>query len=294
VTLAPDAVTAARRRSLRADCSQCFALCCVALAFERSSDFATTKPAGEPCRNLADDFRCAIHASLRPSGFAGCTVFDCFGAGQKVSREVFGGVSWLEDPTVRPGMFAVFPVVRQLNELLWFLAEARRVTAAGDLAARLDDAYATVEALSSQSPETLAALDVQVQRERIRPLLIEASAAARARYATGRRRLPPRVRPGADLIGANLRGADLRGADLRGAYLIGAVLADADLRGADLLGADLRDADVRGAELGEGLFLTQAQVNAVHGDERTTLPADLARPARWPGPPRPPLPRDAR
>ena len=37
---------------LRADCSRCVGLCCVAPAFARSADFAVDKPAGTPCTNL--------------------------------------------------------------------------------------------------------------------------------------------------------------------------------------------------------------------------------------------------
>ena len=66
---------------LRADCARCFGLCCVAPAFAASADFAIDKPAGQACPHLAGDFRCGIHDELRPRGFPGCTVYDCFGAG---------------------------------------------------------------------------------------------------------------------------------------------------------------------------------------------------------------------
>ncbi|MFD1046590.1 helix-turn-helix transcriptional regulator [Kibdelosporangium lantanae] len=114
-------------RELHADCSRCFALCCVALAFRASSDFAVDKEIGDPCRNLKDDYRCGIHARLRTSGFTGCTVYDCFGAGQRVSQETFGGTSWRDDSRA---MFDVFPVMRQLHELLWYLTSALDITAA--------------------------------------------------------------------------------------------------------------------------------------------------------------------
>ncbi|MDR3081083.1 MAG: pentapeptide repeat-containing protein, partial [Streptomyces sp.] len=44
--------TPADRSDLRADCSSCFALCCVALPFAASADFAIDKAAGTPCPNL--------------------------------------------------------------------------------------------------------------------------------------------------------------------------------------------------------------------------------------------------
>lgn len=113
-----------RDSALRGDCANCFGLCCVALPFAKSADFAVNKSSGDPCRNLQEDFRCGIHTRLRPSGFQGCTVYDCFGAGQQVSQVTFGGVSWREAPETARQMYEVFPVVRQLHELLRYLTEA--------------------------------------------------------------------------------------------------------------------------------------------------------------------------
>lgn len=83
---------------MQADCENCFGLCCVALPFAASTDFAIDKAAGSPCRNLQSNFRCGIHNSLRQRGFRGCTVYDCFGAGQKVSQTTFNGIDWREAP----------------------------------------------------------------------------------------------------------------------------------------------------------------------------------------------------
>lgn len=110
--------------TLRADCGKCFGLCCVALPFSASADFAVNKDAGTPCANLRADFGCGIHARLREGGFSGCTVYDCFGAGQQVSQVTFGGTDWRQAPDTARQMFDVFPVVRQLHELLWYLTEA--------------------------------------------------------------------------------------------------------------------------------------------------------------------------
>ena len=79
---------------LRADCARCFALCCVAPTFAVSVDFAINKKAGKPCPKLHSDFRCSIHTQLRQQGFRGCAVYDCFGAGQKVSLVTFAGLDW--------------------------------------------------------------------------------------------------------------------------------------------------------------------------------------------------------
>jgi uncharacterized protein YjbI with pentapeptide repeats len=250
--------------ALRADCTSCFGLCCVASAFAKSVDFALDKPAGVQCPNLLVDFRCGVHDVLRGSGFRGCSVFDCLGAGQKVAQVTYRGRDWRSAPATAAEMFEVYGVMRQLHEILWYLREA----AATEL-------FAEVETLTHADPKTLVSVDVEALRERVRPVL--------ARHSDERRAGVPgrKDRRGADLVGARLRGTRLRGADLRGAYLIGADLREADLRSADLLGADLRDADLRGADLRDALFLTQFQLNAAKGDARTRFPAALTRPGHW-------------
>lgn len=265
-----------RESALRGDCANCFGLCCVALPFAKSADFAVNKSSGEPCRNLQEDFRCGIHTRLRPSGFQGCTVYDCFGAGQQVSQVTFGGVSWREAPETARRMYEVFPVVRQLHELLRYLTEALALPAARPLHAELRAALARVEELTGGTPDALEKLDVAPVRAEVNPLLLRTSELVRA-TAGGK----PKSRRGADLIGKRLRGAKLRGADLRGALLIAADLTGSDLTLTDLIGADLRDADLSGADLTGALFLTQPQLNAARGNAATRLPAGFDRPTHW-------------
>ncbi len=262
--------------SLRADCGNCFGLCCVALPFAASADFAIDKDAGQPCTNLRDDFRCGIHTQLRQRGFSGCTVFDCFGAGQKVSQVTFGGQDWRQAPGTARQMFEVFPVMRQLHELLWYLAEALTLPPARPIHGELRRALEKTERLTGGSAQELSELDMAAHRGDVNALLLRTSELVRAKV-TGRKK----ERRGADLIGADLKAADLRGANLRGAYLIAADLKGADLRTADLIGADLRDADLSGADLTDAIFLTQPQLNAAKGDPATKLPSALTRPTHW-------------
>jgi len=264
------------RLSLRADCARCFGLCCVAPTFAASADFAIDKAAGQACPHLRADFRCGIHTRLRQQGFRGCAVYDCFGAGQRVSRVTFGGQDWRQAPRTARQMFEVFPIMRQLHELLWYLTEALTLHAARPVHGALRLALDETERLTHNSPDALMDLDVAAYRRDIDVLLRRVSELVRA----GVRR-PKTDHRGADLIGTDLKGADLRGANLRGAYLIGADLSGADLRVADFIGADLRDADLSGADLTESIFLTQSQVDAAKGDADTKLPPSLTRPTHW-------------
>ncbi len=205
--------------SLRPDCADCFGLCCVALSFAASADFAFDKDPGEPCTHLRPDYGCGIHARLRTSGFKGCSVFDCFGAGQRVAQGTYGGRDWRSTPDVAEEMFAVFHLLRQLHELLWHLTHASDRAASPALAAELAAARAQTELVAAGSPDEILTFDVASHRRGVQDLLSRTSQEARAvAVRPGRRRsLPERVGPRADLVGAPLRGADLTGADMRGA-----------------------------------------------------------------------------
>ncbi|ETI70093.1 pentapeptide repeat-containing protein [Neobacillus vireti LMG 21834] len=272
------------RENLRADCENCFGLCCVAPTLAASTDFAINKDAGKPCPNLQSDFRCSIHKNLRQQGFKGCTVFDCFGAGQKVSQITFEGVSWQESPETAEKMYKVFPIMQQLHEMLSYLTEALALKATRPIHKELRIALDETERLSHLSPDSLIDLNVPSHRAEVNALLLRTSelvwteSSRQQKNANQNKRINRR---GADLMGANLKGVNLRGANLRGSYLIAADLREADLREADLIGADLRDADLSGADFTDSIFLTQVQINSAKGDARTKLPHPLVRPMHW-------------
>lgn len=269
------------RPDLRAECSNCFALCCTAFGFAPSTDFAEDKPAGVPCRHLDSEFSCTIHDKLRPRGFRGCTVFDCFGAGQAVSQRVYAGHSWRDRPDTRESMFAVFSVMKQLHEMLWHLSEAQRRTYDPDAEHSAKVVETRILELTHRSPAELLSTDIHALHIEVRSILIEVSAGVRAAYFADTEQLNSRFTPGADLAGADLRANRLHGADLRGTCLIAADLRRTDLAGVDLLGADLRDARLEGADLSAALYVTQPQVNAARGDHNTRLPAALTAPPHW-------------
>lgn len=229
------------RLRLRADCERCFGLCCVAPAFSASADFAIDKAAGRACPHLQSDFRCGIHDRLRQRGFPGCAAYDCFGAGQQVAQVTFGGQDWRRAPRTARRMFAVFAVMRQLHELLWYLTEALTLPAARPLHGALRAALDATERLTHGGPDALLALDVPAHRRDVTAVLLRASELVRGE--------------------ARRRGIDRSGADL--------------------IGADLRGANLRGANLSDSIFLTQAQLDAAKGDAETKLPPSRTRPPHW-------------
>jgi hypothetical protein len=248
---------------LRADCANCVGLCCVSPTFKKSAHFAITKPAGQLCPHQRADHYCGIHDSLREKGFKGCTIYDCFGAGQRIVHEMFGGQDW----RAAPEMLGAFPVLRDLHEMLWYLTEV-----VARVPAMRDEAERAIETTEELARKVTADLDVGPHREVVGELLLRASAAVRGADQEHR---------GALLIGSDLSGRDLRRAGLRGAFLSGANLTGADLRLADLLGAELHDANLSGADLSTSLFLIQDQVNTAIGDAATRLPDRLTRPSHY-------------
>lgn len=271
-------------RSLRVDCEKCFGLCCVALYFSASEGFPKDKDAGKPCINLQSDFRCSVHKNLRNKGLKGCTAYDCFGAGQKVAQVTYGGHDWRQAPESAKEMFEVFLIMRQLHEMLWYLAEAFTLQTDLHIKDEISFMISETERLTHLSPSSLIELDLVAHRNKVNSLLSQTSDLVRTK-ARREDKTPSKrqktISKKLDFIGADLRKTNLRGADLRGSYLIAANLRGVDLSGADLIGADLRDADLRGANLTNSIFLTQAQINTAKGDSNTRLPMSLTRPTYW-------------
>lgn len=270
---------------LKVDCEKCFGFCCVALYFSASEGFPTNKEAGKPCINLQSDFRCSVHKNLREKGLKGCTAYDCFGAGQKVAQETYGGHDWRKVPEAANQMFEVFLIMRQLHEMLWYLTEALALQPAKSIHSELHSLSNETEALTHLGVDALMSLDIEAHRAKVNPLLLQTSELVREKFRKIKKPNTSSKNPKAGrfgFMGADLRKNNLIGADLRGALLIAANLSGTDLSGADFIGADMRDTDLRGANLSNSLFLTQAQINAAVGDSKTRLPKSIVPPPYWP------------
>lgn len=118
-------------------------------------------------------------------------MYDCFGAGQKVSQFTFGGKDWRSGSKERARqMFDVFPVVRQLHELLWYLNEALTLPAARPVHADVRRALDKTERLTRQTPEELGELDVGAHRQDVNVLLLRTSELVRAGAGRGKKGRP--------------------------------------------------------------------------------------------------------
>lgn len=142
--------------TLRGDCAQCAALCCVALAFDRSPMFAYDKAAGEPCANLSARGRCSIHEERAARGFVGCEAYDCLGAGQAVTQGLFGGANWRDEPALLAPMMRAFAVVRPAHEVLALLRQAREMAWPATVLQRLEAVEGELDPAGGWTPEDVA------------------------------------------------------------------------------------------------------------------------------------------
>lgn len=148
------------RATLRADCQHCQALCCVSLPFDRGEEFGFDKPANAACLHLAPGHGCRIHGELEARGQAGCAAYDCYGAGQRITRELFPGVSWQLEPEARASLFEAFRRLKRVHELRLLLHEASRLSLSGARASERMLLLTRLEPAQGFSRESLAALEL--------------------------------------------------------------------------------------------------------------------------------------
>ncbi len=94
-------------------------------AFDKSESFAIDKAAGEECPNLGTQDKCRIFDSRTKLGFAGCVSYNCFGAGQRVTQEIFNGKSWRENSQLKQQMGSALSVLRRIHEQLSLLRSSK-------------------------------------------------------------------------------------------------------------------------------------------------------------------------
>lgn len=273
-------------RDLKIDCKNCFGLCCVSLYFSKSEGFPTDKEAKEPCINLEPDFRCKVHSKLLDKGLKGCISYDCFGAGQKVSRDIYKEKDWLQNPELANEIFEVFCIINKIHEMLWYL---KSIFSAEELNGNpvkndLGRLIKETENLTNLNPSSILNIDIVSQRytvnsilKKARDVLIEGNAKVKNPPLGAKKEIAGRL----DLVGRDLKKTSLNELDLAGALLMAADVRGNNLKHTNLIGADLRDADIRGANLSQSLFITQAQINTARGDSSTILSPWIDRPANW-------------
>lgn len=263
------------KAKLKIDCEKCSGLCCVALYCMKTDGFPENKAAGVPCKHLASDFRCDIHSALVRKNLRGCLAYDCFGAGQRTTRECCPDGNWKTQPERSDEIFQVFSTLFQFHQMEWYLLESLSMTADGGLKAEAEALIFENEEMTRRSPDEILRLDIEKHRAKVNQILKQVSAllTTDSLDKTDRK----------DWLGKKFKRANLDGRDFSMALLIAADLEGCSLRGTNFLGADMRDANIRNTDLSASAYLTQMQVNSARGNSNTKFPPDLSRPVSWQG-----------
>jgi hypothetical protein len=155
-----------RRPDLVPDCGSCDAICCVATSFDASEDFAISKAAGLACPNVTTTHQCAIHGALTERGFSGCSVYECYGAGPRITKRFAGRSSQRQRDDA-------FLVMRVVHELLWQLTEAAKLcpVSRDDLASELSREIAALDVIAQAPTPALLATDLRPHEKSARAAL---------------------------------------------------------------------------------------------------------------------------
>nr|WP_315020100.1 pentapeptide repeat-containing protein [uncultured Aminipila sp.] len=260
-------------KTLSINCEECCGICCTALYYTKMDGFPEDKAAGKPCGNLRDDFKCSIHNNLVEYKLKGCMAYDCFGAGQKVTQEIYGGLDWKKNPEVADQMFQVFLIVYQLHQMLWYLIQARRIIADNSMKNDINNLIEENGKMTQMRPEGIIKLDWEQYRDRVNRVLKETCKAVHSEITDNNHSI--------DCMGQSFKKQNLDGKDFSMKLLIAANFEGCSLNRTNFLGADMRDTNFRDTDLSKSLFLTQMQINTAMGNCHTKLPEYLTMPETW-------------
>ena len=104
-------------------------------------------------------------------GFQGCAEYQCYGAGQKVTKKIYGGRTWLSHPELAERIFRTYFIVKALHELLSYLNEAEEMCADTMVRAKIEERRVELESLTTAREETLNATDIDDHKKKVQILI---------------------------------------------------------------------------------------------------------------------------
>lgn len=258
------------------DCGKCCGLCCVALYFTKSDGFPKDKKAGVACENLQSDYRCKVHSNLSKQGLKGCMAYDCFGAGQFVTRHLKTEPNWLTISSQEADEIINFYLaVMRVHQTLWYLSQCIILQLPQSEKQQAKSLINEGRAFLEKPCITLADLNTQLFCEQANQYLKHICAL----YQKNSSKTSDKQTQ--NYMGKNMKRKNLEGKDLSMTLLIAANFEQANLSGANFLGADMRDTNLCNTDVSQSLFLTQIQINAAKGNKNTILPPYLHKPEAW-------------
>lgn len=198
---------------LVSDCSRCSGLCCIALYCFQSDGFPQDKPIGKPCINLMDNFKCRIHEDLESMGMRGCIGYDCFGAGQYLTEEIYGGVTWKTQPGKTKEICDMYMLIYRLFQLRFFLYESRKLVSSEVLLPEISRLLQENDSICKLPMQEMLKYPIDAYQDKVNGVL-KKSCAALKNYLKVKNNI------GKDYLNRNFEGENLDGADLKEAVFL--------------------------------------------------------------------------
>ncbi|MGN1181640.1 MAG: pentapeptide repeat-containing protein [Faecalibacillus sp.] len=256
------------------DCCQCSGLCCIALYCFQSDGFPQDKPIGKPCIHLMNNYRCQIHQQLEEKKMKGCIGYDCFGAGQYLTHDIYHGITWKMHPEKITEICEMFIRIYRLFQMRFFLYESLKLISSQDL---LGDIYQLInenEMICHMTIDKILQYSIEDYQDKVNQILKKVCHQLK-RY------LNIKEKKKQNFIHHNFDNQDMTGVDLNMKLAIASSFKNCQFKGATFIGTDTRDANFEGADLREAIFLTQGQINVAKGSRKTKLPNHLYYPITW-------------
>lgn len=243
------------------DCQNCYGLCCSALYLSKVDGFIEDKKAGIRCTYLDAKYRCTIYQDLLVKGSKGCRIYDCFGAGQLVTK-------MYQTKENDKEIFNTYLLVYSLQEIGWYLLQAKGYVKEIKLVNKIEALLLNNQDLVSKIP---LSKEVEIYLVSARKTLKEVCDSI-----TKKDKMKKQTYFKKDFSYQNL---DNR--DFSMTIMIASNLEGSSLLNTNFLGADIRDVNLKNTDISHCLFLTQGQINSAIGNKNTKLPPHLTVPSIW-------------
>lgn len=204
--------------------------------------------------------------------------YDCFGAGQFVTRHLKSAPNWLTISSQEADEIINFYLaVMRVHQTLWYLTQCIILQLPQSEKQQAKSLINEGRAFLEKPCITLAGLNTQPFCEQANQYLKHICAL----YQKNSSKTSDKQTK--NYMGKNMKRKNLEGKDFSMSLLIAANFEQANLSGANFLGADMRDTNLCNTDVSQSLFLTQIQINAAKGNKNTILPPYLHKPEAWNG-----------
>ncbi len=172
---------------LSADCQHCFGLCCVALPYAKSADFAFDKDGARLAATYNQTINVLYIKTSEKKGFEAVLLMNALAPARRylklLMRERIGKTT-----PKQQARCLTFSYYAAMHEMLWYIHEALSIETAKPIHRELRACFDKIDKLTRLSKENLLTLQVNEYRAEVNEWLLKTSELVRAQACN--RKLP--------------------------------------------------------------------------------------------------------